>query len=436
MFRHLLLYSAFLASALTVVVSSCENANIPGDDEEVTNVTGKKYKVNIVTRATGSDIIYPVNVTATDSKGNTVARQTIASADQQLSLQLPEGSYSIVATSGTADFSRGYSTTPFLVGHSDITVKSAAVNVNIIMSYAVASVDITLRSVPQSVTAATAALSPLYATVDSYGTASGTATVTVPCSRQSDGSWATGTVYVLPGTGTNTVLTLSLTTPSGTETYGVTYSQSLRAAVPYRFTGEFSGDVTPSDVRVTGTLSCGTWEDEVSDTFSFGPTGTNAFGTVVTGETQRVATMPEAGTLWDGHIVATISDGNALLLSTQEWANMTSLYYEADPTAAATVAAKYVEGTLTGWDIPTREQATLIRDRWGGNNLYALNATLVAAGLTPLSLTDEKGDNARYLCAAASYTFSFAAKSQFVAAGKTVKTYRLRLVKPVHFVVR
>lgn len=434
---RLLTLFAVLALALCAAFVSCENANIPGDDDPTPSLTGKKYKVNIVTRATGSEIIYPVTVWAKDASGNTVARQTLDNAEAAISLKLPEGRYRITAVCGATDFSHGYSTTPSLVGNSDITVKSSSVNVNIVMSYTVASVSIFLRGVPATVTAASVSLSPLYSSLDGDGTPGGTTTVSIPCQRQSDGTWATGTAYVLPASGTSTVLTLSLTSPTGTESYGVTYASALRASVPYTFTGQFSGSTTPADVKISGTLTGGTWEADVRDTFSFGPTGGNAFGHATTGDVVSVTALPQPGTVCDGHIVASItSEGTALLLSTQEWSNLTSAYYEADPGVAQSLASNYTEGTLTGWAIPSREEAETLRDLWGGSSLAAINASLTYASLTPLSAKDEKGDNVRYLCDNATYTFSFAANSQFTAAGRTVKTYRLRLVKPVRFVVR
>ena len=48
---------------------------------------------------------------------------------------------------------------------------------------------------------------------------------------------------------------------------------------------------------------------------------------------------------------------------------------------------------------------------------------------------DDKGKNVRYLCEGARYTFTFSGTSGITAAGKTVTTYRLRLVKRVRFIL-
>ena len=73
-----------------------------------------------------------------------------------------------------------------------------------------------------------------------------------------------------------------------------------------------------------------------------------------------------------------------------------------------------------------------MKDKWGGDALTAINTTLSGASLTPLTATDTNG-NVRYLCNEAQTTFSFAPSSSITAAGKTVKTYRLRVVKRIRF---
>ena len=121
-----------------------------------------------------------------------------------------------------------------------------------------------------------------------------------------------------------------------------------------------------------------------------------------------------------------------LLMSRNEWTGMTSAFYESDPYVAQNIAQQYAEDELTGWHIPTTDEARSIKDKWGGDALTAINTTLSGASLTPLTATDTNG-NVRYLCNEAQSTFSFAPSSSITAAGKTVKTYRLRVVKRIRF---
>ena len=418
-----------------LAICSCEKADIADDDNgQTTSKTGKAYKVTVMTRsASATDISSPITVYAIDSNGDVVAQQTIYPELDNVTFQLTSGSYTLTAISGSTDFSDGYSTTPLLIGHSDITVTDASTSVNILLSYAVASLNVTVSSIPTDATALKLTISNQYASVSNYGEYSGSTKCTIPLIKQSQGSWTTGTVYLLPGCGTNTVMSLALDFPNTTTAYSITYSTPLKASVPYTFTGIYSGSES-AGVKVTGTLTYGEWESKVQGTFSFGPTGTNTFSDITTAEEYTVSSLPAQGSVWNNHVVAYTDGNEALLISLKEWDNMTSAYYEADPDVAKDIAASYTEGDITSWSIPTADQARLIRSLWKGDNIETINSAITQAGGTSLSLTDND-KNVRYLCEAATYTFSFAESGSVTAAGKTVKTYRLRLVKPVTFKV-
>lgn len=432
--KYLSLVSIILSTSLTF--TSCEKAEITEDSQNqpTEKQTGKAYKVNVMARsASASAITYPVTIYAKDNEGNVAAQQTINSATDEISLQLTSGSYTITAISGSTDFSSGYSTTPLLIGHSDITVSDASTSVNILLSYAVASLNVTMSNIPSDVTEVSLTISNQYTSVSTDGEYSGSGKCVIPCTK-SGSNWTTGTVYVLPGCGSNTVMSFTVTSPSGTETYGLTYSSSLKAATPYTFVGIYDGSTDVSTVKVTGTLACGEWEKEIQSSFSFGPNGTNSFDDAVEVSSYTVSELPAQGSLWNGHVVAYIDGNDALLLSLQEWSDLTSAYYEADPDVAKNIAASYSEGDISSWSIPTSDQARLLRSAWKADNIANLNSVITSANGTQVALTSD-GKNVRYLCQAATYTFSFVESSSFTAAGKTVKTYRLRLVKPVTFKV-
>lgn len=428
-------YLLFAAMTLT----ACEKVTLI-DDEDISNEqsTGKTYKVTVMTRAatSASDLVYPVQIKATDASGKVVAQQQLNSSSDDLKLSLPNGKYTISAISGSGDFQKGYSTKPMLIGNSDVAISNANANVNIIMSYAVASIDVTMADVPSDVKSMSVSLSPLYTDIATTGTYSGSGSVTLPCTKDGDGKWTTGTLYVLPGSSSNTVMSLMLTTSSGSDVYGVTYPSPLKAATPYHFSGTYSGTASPSDFSITGTLQCEGWGSDVSDSFIFGPSGNNSFGDNPGDAIEaEVSALPEAGAVWNGHVVGYIDGKDALLISAQEWTGLTSALNEADPDVAKNIAAAYTEGSLSHWAIPTSDQARLLKTQWTPSTYTALNQSLESIGGTGISIYDN--DKAvRYLCADAGSTFSFAANSSILAAGATVKTYRLRLVKAVHFKVK
>lgn len=431
-----------------LLFASCEKIDLSEGDGEGNGshnvASSKSYKVAVMTRAASavSDIRYPITVKAIDAEGVVVAQQQVTGADTPISLSLHEGDYVLSAVSGDLSFAEGYSHEPLLLGRGNVTVKNGGTSVNIIMGYAVASVDFSIANIPADVSAVSIALSPLYTSVTELGTyGGGNGTVTIPLERGSDGKWASGTLYVLPGSGDNTSMSISMISPRGTEVYAVTYASQLKAAAPYHFNGSFvpaaSADPTPdgpSSFEVNGTLSYAGWSDAVSDSFSFGPTVTDGFADSGSVTTYHVDAVPSQGSVWNGHIVAYVEGNDAILLSLEDWGQMTSALYEQDPTVATNLAKTYTEGDISAWSIPSTDEARLLKSVWNTSTISTLNSVVASAGGKNIELYEGTG-NARYLCEDATHTFSFVTSSSITAAGKTVKTYRLRLVKRVKFVV-
>lgn len=427
---------------MTVLLfTACEKVDIANDEDntDIQISSGKGYKVTVktLTAVDAADVVYPITIKAADSNGKVVAQQTINSEEEQISLKLPNGKYAISATSGSTDYSSGYSSKPLLIGHSDVTINSGATNVTIVMSYAVAALTMTMKDVPAEVTEMKVTVSPLFDKVTEDGSYSGSQTATIPCNKTTGGQWTTGRVYLLPGTSANTVLSVAVTMPSGTEIYSITYPTPLKAAVPYTFSGTYSGKA-PSDFTITGSLQYAGWSSDVAGSFSFGPGGTNSFTDNNTPSSDNdvisVTALPEQGTLWNGHVIAYIDDnGDALLLSLKEWSGLTSALYESDPDVARNLAKEYYEGNVSGWTIPTNDEARLLRSVWNNSTIDKLSSVATSAGGNAIELQDDNGTNIRYLCEDAHYTFSFVTSSSITAAGKTVKTYHLRLVKHIKF---
>ncbi len=423
---------------LCLAFASCEKAFIPDEDNDGKEQggNGTRHDVTIQTRATTNGTVFPLHITVTTRDGATVATQDVANASEKIKLKLQDGDYHI-SVANSIDMSNGWSTTPAVRGGADFSVQGKAATVNIILSYAVASVNITLDGVAAEATNVSVQLSPLSNSLSQDGTYSGSATVTIPCSKTSAGTWSTGAAYVYPSAADLTNISISITMPGGTETYSVVYADRLTAAVPYSFTGTYKGGGNGMS-EITGDIAQSDWQAEVEGTFSFGPSGSNAFDNMPDVPLVEVGSLPAAGTLWNGHVVMVqLSEEESnlaemLLMSREEWTGMTSAFYETDPYVAQNIAQQYAEDGLTGWHIPTTDEARGMKEKWGGSALTNLNATLAGASLTQLTATDTNG-NVRYLCNDARSTFSFAASSSITAAGKTVRTYRLRVVKRIRF---
>ncbi len=143
----------------------------------------------------------------------------------------------------------------------------------------------------------------------------------------------------------------------------------------------------------------------------------------------------------DYHVIAlseTIATDkvSVIYISLKEWDNMTSTYSPNTAQDALAAATSYSEGSVSGWRIPSRDEARRINSLYGSDNelLDILNEKLMNIGASPLCTTDSKGNTYRYLCANGDSTFSIRQGSSTLKAGATVK-YHLRLVKDSTFTI-
>ena len=201
---------------LCLALAACEKAFIPDEDNGQEQVgDGSRHDVTVQTRATTADIAFPLHITVTTSDGATVATQDVNNASDKIKVRLQDGDYHI-SVSNNVDMGSGWSTTPVVRGGADFSVKGKAATVNIILSYAVASVNVTLNGVGAEATNVSLQLSPLSSSLSQDGTYSGSSTVTIPCSKTGTGTWSTGTAYVYPSAADLTNISISISTPDGT----------------------------------------------------------------------------------------------------------------------------------------------------------------------------------------------------------------------------
>lgn len=129
-------------------------------------------------------------------------------------------------------------------------------------------------------------------------------------------------------------------------------------------------------------------------------------------------------------------DECVLYISLCEWGDIVSAYSATDNGMAADIASKYVEGDISGWHIPTKEEAAQLKKQYAAEAtvypeaLLTLNSTISRCGgveLRPCELKDSYPAY-RYLCEDATYSFSIKTGSNVTKAGAKTK-YHLRLVK-------
>lgn len=416
-------------------------------------VSGGDAKLNVITRsATSNSIVYPLAIYAFGSDGSCKARQVIDGESESVSLKLSAGNYHITAVAGFDDYDLpqklkrdaeistcpgNYSVTPLTIGQADVALSSSS-SVTIQMSLQVAGVEVSLSGLPDEVTEVSVVIANVFSKISLEGECAAPQPAEIVCSKVGE-VWTSGRTYLLPLSSSAMVVSINVTDDKGTQTYGYTYNTPLRAGVPYILNGTFT-----SGLVLNGTFESKGWADDVVLDFGFGPDA-NESGEPDDDGTQSaeevvVTAIPEACSLWQGHVVAlvgnaTSTEADLLLLSLADEADVKSKASTA-PDEAADFARAYSEFGLTGWRIPTKEEATALRNCYYGDNVTAINTLLEQAGGKVLLQVDSKDKNVRYLCEDAAYTYSFATSSdgkslQITKAGATVK-YRLRLVKSIH----
>ncbi len=421
------------------MLTSCEKIDFSTE----TSSSDKKNELMVYTRSgDGEELKYPLEVFAFDAKGQWRDRKTLIEEGSAFSMQLSSGSYSIVALGGTSaceipdepklnsflTLIKG-TDTPLQMGRADISMGESSAKAYLQMQYLVSNVNVQLSGLPRDVSAVSMSLSKPYSKWSFDGVGNAPLTYTYDLQEGSlPGEWYSGNTYLFPTEGTAT-LTLNITSPTGSTSYAYTCPEPLCAGVPYVLNGSYSMD----ELVVEGEFAVEGWAETVNWDFNFGPGASNEEVTPPQSDDQ-----PVVGQLWQNHIVAYVEDLNetewsVYLLSRDEAEDMPSAYStDDDPTKALTYAAAYVEEDLTDWSIPTKEEAQMLQQSLGGNNLIALNTVLTQEGL-PLFLDYEPGsatEKARYLCDNADKSFSMAGTTAPSKAGEK-KKYRLRLVKEI-----
>ena len=409
---------------------SCQQ--MPEDDNWLAEVEGKSLKVK-VRSASDAEIVYPVFLYAFSEDGKFVGMQTVEDADENISLTLSKGEFQVVAVSGTSSSyqipanpnlddvitlsgTQG-ADTPLMVGRANVEIgESANVTAQITLKYVVASLNVKLKDVPSDVTGVQLALSPLHSTLSMAGVYGGESQkVKMDCSKTSEGVWSAKTTYIFPGNGTETYFSIYLKKDDGTEaTFGYTYRGVPEANHLFNVTGTYSGGVI-----IGGNFDVTDWEGTIDVEFNFGsdllPDDEDA--------EVDLSGVPQVGTIWNGMIVADIGESDdtgvdLLLMSLDEWEEPVSNIDK--------ILSDYSVNGISGWRLPTHNEASVLRARFSGSGLSELNEQIAEYGEDLNALDGEE----RYLCTKADvyYSFKFVGGSSTTKAGEK-RSYYIRLVK-------
>jgi len=436
----------FAALALMASCEAVDLTELHSSSSSQGSKSANAQTLNVNATSTEGTISYPVTVYAFASDGSYVASQAISSASNSLSIKLDPGSYRIVALAGTDDVTiesvetlgskitvPSQSATALQMGSANVTVTSTPVNAYINMGYVVSGVRFTLSNVPEDATDVSVTVSNVATSMDFSGAPAGASAAVVPLSHSNPNNvWQSNEIYVMPAKEQKTILSISITRSGNTETYAYTYPSALTVGTPYHFRGAYSKQEVPEGqgkIVLEGDFSAAVWNDLQTIDFDFGG---NSTGTAEGSE--RI----HSGSIWNGHVVA-IADSvdehteDLLLYSIAEWTDVSSSFPKsANPDMAETIAKGYVEGDLGGWEIPTKEQANIIKASYNAGSTPSLSSLLEQVDGGSVGYWETSGDNTRYLCEDATYSYNFKPANGISKAG-TNTLYRLRLVKTVRY---
>ena len=413
--NKLILYFAAVSSMLM----SC-STEIFDETEEIESGT---HFLKVSTVSPDDEVLYPVHVYAYDASGDEVSTLDINSASDDLSMELSTGTYTIAAVSGSTDFSKGYASEPLMLAKGNVTITTKDVDAPLAMNYAVARLSVALSDVPEGIQDVAVTVSSLYNKVTPLNDLSESKPVTLSCVYDDEsGLWKTDTVYVLPSDG-NVTFTIEIKDEKESfKKYSYEYKAKLLAATPYYFKGSYdSGEV---NAKVTLTLSAAEWNEAVVENFSFGEGVNNNNNNQSSSDATDfyVDEMPAPCSVWDGHVVATVDDdGNALLLSLNEWEDVS--VNDDDATESSEIAAGYVENALGGWKVPTMDELREVKYSVAPNITNLNNAILGLNGKELAAYNEVKV----YVCSNGQMNWASGLQ-------KFAEKYYLRLVKPVKFI--
>jgi len=298
--------------------------------------------------------------------------QTMNTPEEELSLLLAAGTYSVYALTGADSNTYLLPTkttakpdvaisllnpekthSELEAGRATITLKeNEEIDLTLTVNRIVAQVAAEITGVPNNVNAVTVLIEPLHTEVKLNGTYGTEATgqVSFPLIRENNGTWKTSNpVFILPGQ-YNATVTIVLT--DALETHRYVYSSNVKVEANYQIpiTAHYSGS---SDSDLNSQIISTDWKGTRDISFNFGPEGVKG-----NDDTQPVTNLPVVGDLYKGCYVLAVTDitansGNLLLVAPQQWENLTI------ETVDQTIAG-YMVNEITGWKLPNRSQAEIL----------------------------------------------------------------------------
>ena len=404
--KHNVFIKAVMLLFAVITFASCEKFN---EDEVVENKEANSTLI-VRTRAAANDgtesgtesiISYPINIYVFDESNECVAVSTLSSADDELSLKLPEGMYEVCAVAGASADSYELPTQETATKETVLTLKDGqkhgdlmTANNTVTLEYGGTNTltlalerkvmlieSVTINNVPASVSNVSVSIHPLKANLlldGSYSGENGASEIELT-EDVDDSTWKnTDGVYLLEAVGRPTV-EVTFTINGETVSYAYTCDRELKANHKVFITGTFTGD----GIEMTGSISGVEWAEDEKIEFDFG--GKESGETDDNGDVET-SDVPTVGTLYKGcYVLKSETNGGMTTLTLMYPENYSQVWgfdkddqesIEAELTTV--LAGLSVEGISTEWRLPTLEEIEILGKNYNEINekIKVLNESL------------------------------------------------------------
>ena len=378
----------FCGLLAAVLLTACEKGldelgegMSPSPTGQVTNSV-----LQVRTRGTSpseeATVAYPVQVYVFQGD-DCKAGQTIGDEGQTLNIPLVEGTYSVYAIAGASATDYTLPTKDNATATTALTLKEGRALTDLMTAQATATLvdggtntvtlglqrktmfieDVTIKKIPTAATAVSVTIAPLWKSLNVSGTYSiAGQSQTIALTKQADNrTWTNdATAFVMPPSSQPASVSVNITIGGTTKTYTYSTSDQLEAAYKINIDGTYAEAV---GVNLTGTITGATWLGERTISFNFDENGSS---TVVDGSAvDNSAAFPSAGDTYQGCYVLAVDDAD-------DHADVTLLapteleFYDANASTMQTnidaALATVTTGDISGWEVPTTDEAHLMYD--------------------------------------------------------------------------
>ena len=331
--------------------------------------------LKVMTRSGEETVVaYPVRLYVFGDDGKCKNMQILEDASNQLSVKLPEGTYSVYGLGG-ADATRyvlpsqeeasatsvislqsGQQLGDLMAGQSTVSLSANGTNnLTIGLNRKVMLIkSLVIKDIPAGTGAVSVKIAPLRESIcldGSYQGEKGGATISL--AKQDDGTtWkmTSENNYLLPSVNKPTI-TISIDNTSFS--YNCATEMTANHKINIEGTYKPATVTTPTEVTLTGTITGATWEEEKAIDFNFGE-GTNEQET-------PAASVPKVGELYQGCYVLAVDGNKVTLLSSTEKAISYNGGLPQVKAAINTALETYNTSDRIGdWRLPNSTEAHLI----------------------------------------------------------------------------